>query len=186
MTSQNYMRISVAGDTNSGKTSFITRYLYGTFAPNYVATTDTKYYKQCKNVNILEYININWRTYAFLNWTKYSRGVIIVYDIHNEDSYHNVNNWIREAKRYGGEHIPIIICGTKSDISDGEIYKYEYEDDKIKTFIVSAKTGETVNEAFSYLLDQINKQDIERTKQQPKDINISQPIDTQKNLCVLM
>ena len=166
------------GDTASGKTSIIVKYIHNIFTENYISTSCTKLYKHGEYLNIHEYIDV--RDHA-IN-CKNVHGVMIVYDIHNQESYHNINNWINECYRYYPSHIPIIVCGTKSDLSGGEIYKYENEEgDKMKTFIVSAKTGKSINDAFTFLLDQINKQYIvARIKQHEEDT------DKNKKWCVLM
>lgn len=42
--------------------------------------------------------------------------VILCYDITKLESFHNTNRWFDEVKRFAGEDILIVICGTKLDL----------------------------------------------------------------------
>jgi GTPase SAR1 family protein len=146
--SSHFTKIVVVGDKNTGKTSFITKYLYNIFLEDYVETSATEVYCQGCYLKIIDFIpdsngmEVNWG-YGGCD------GVIIVYDVHNQDSYDNIDNWINNARRCTKS--PIIICGTMSDMPGGKIY----HNDEIPTFIVSAKTGASINTAGEYLLKQI-------------------------------
>ena len=40
---------------------------------------------------------------------------MIVYDITNKKSFDAVDMWLREVSKYGGEALPVVIVGNKSD-----------------------------------------------------------------------
>jgi len=184
---QNCTNIVVVGGVASGKTSVITKYLYNIFNENYVTTRDIKLYTHGKYLRMWEYVYV--QHHCIWNWGRYAHGAIIVYDMHNIDSYNQIEDWINEARRFTNE--PIIICGTKSDIPGGKIYKH----DTITTFIVSAKTGENISDAVDYLLRQIKERNIAKYKEQAQKLkdyqeqqeeNISQPGKKSTKGCALM
>ena len=47
-----------------------------------------------------------------------AHGIIIVYDITDEDSYNNVKQWLNEIDRYANEKVDKLLVGNKADLSD--------------------------------------------------------------------
>lgn len=139
-----YTKFVVIGDTKTGKTSFITKYLYNMFSEAYIKTPRTDVYCKGCQLRITEFIPS--RNGTIINWSYGGCDlVIIVYDVHNSESYNNIDNWRNEAKRF--TNAPIIVCGTHSDIAGGKFYRSE----EVPTFIVSAKTGDNIGQIEKYL-----------------------------------
>lgn len=93
-------------------------------------------------------------------------GILLCYDITDPTTAENVKDWLIEVEKYAPVDIPIVLCGTKSDLQDDagqsenlllttEIISdilASYPEVKHKCH-TSAKTGEGVEEAFLKLLD---------------------------------
>ena len=47
-----------------------------------------------------------------------AHGIIIVYDITDEDSYNNVKQWLNEIDRYASEKVDKLLVGNKADLTD--------------------------------------------------------------------
>jgi Ras-related protein Rab-1A len=44
-----------------------------------------------------------------------------VYDVTNQDSFNNVEQWIREVDRYAAEDIEKVLIGNKNDLIDKKV-----------------------------------------------------------------
>ncbi|KAJ5077380.1 ras family-domain-containing protein [Anaeramoeba ignava] len=171
----------IIGDTSVGKTSILTRYChtFGTSSPN---TTIGAFFKVKK-------IQINGKIITLQIWDTagqerfrsltpvYYRGtygIVLVYDITNEKSFQNIENWIKEAKKYADENVQMILIGNKSDLEE----KRKVSKEKGKQFAdnldipfyeVSAKDNTNIDEAFLELTRNILENIDENNQLQPKN-----------------
>ena len=108
-----------------------------------------------------------------------AEGIMIVFDLTNKESFKNIENWINEVTKYTGNNIIIICLGNKSDLKSC-ISKNMIEDVKkklkISFFDVSAKTGDGVENAFQYIIEQLIKKSIQKKK-----VNGSMSLMSSKN-----
>lgn len=97
-----------------------------------------------------------------------SEGVMIVYDITDDESYNKLDFWLQEARQSAREGAVIMVVGNKRDerhkrqVDSSDVLKW-VKDSKIEGTIreqsvvmnaeVSAKSGEGVEEAFAMLVD---------------------------------
>merc|ERR1712190_187477 len=93
----------------------------------------------------------------FMNITRsYYRGaqrIIIVYDITDSESFHNIKQWLFEIDRYAANDVSILIIGNKSDLAEKrEVSKdaaEEFANDLgIEYIETSAKNADNIEEAF--------------------------------------
>merc|ERR1712129_13044 len=80
-------------------------------------------------------------------------GILLVYDITDEQSFLNIRNWIRNIEQHASDSVQKIHIGNKCDMSDDRIITkdrgQELADEYgIKFFETSAKTDQNVKEAF--------------------------------------
>ncbi|CAG2175166.1 unnamed protein product [Oppiella nova] len=87
-------------------------------------------------------------------------GVMLVYDVTNDKSFANINNWIRDIEEHASSDVETMILGNKSDVNDrrqvsretGQQLATEYG---IKFMETSAKASVNVEEAFFALAKDI-------------------------------
>lgn len=96
-----------------------------------------------------------------------SKGVILVYDITNPDSYANCKNWLTECFTHTGEPVPVVLVANKVDLrnsnekalkpDDGHELAKEIDKEigrrgyKCRYIETSAVTGYNVAEPFEHL-----------------------------------
>ena len=166
-------QILIIGDSSVGKTSLIARYTNGTFKEEYLATVGLDYYSKeevidNKTINIKLWDTAGQERYKSLtqSYFKNAEGVLLTYDVTNNESFDNLRDWITSIKKnMEGRNIfiPVIIIGNKIDMEESrEINKEDAEkfakENNYKYFETSAKTGEGVDNAIRELIIQILKQ----------------------------
>ena len=85
-------------------------------------------------------------------------GVVIVYDITDENSFENIANYLRELKFFIPPDAEILLMGNKCDLAKEGERRIEFktadaycEKMGLSVFEVSAKTGKNITEAFTEL-----------------------------------
>ncbi|KAJ5070773.1 small rab-related gtpase [Anaeramoeba ignava] len=116
-------KIVLVGDTGVGKTSLLSRYTDGKFSDSYVSTIGVDF--RTKTIG-LDGKNMKLQIWdlagseRFINVTRvYYRGasgVILLYDIANQNSFDNLKFWIQEIQEKAEDEVNIILVGTKSDL----------------------------------------------------------------------
>lgn len=139
---------------------------------------------------------------------KKCKGVILVYDVTDYDSFTNVNSWINSITQNTGPNIQYIILGNKIDLHDKKVSKEDAANLKAKygvdVYEVSAKTGENVDNSIMKLvvniieknglidnINNINKLDKQATEIIPVNKNESVKLSyndkkTKNNSCCYM
>ncbi len=178
------VQLLVIGDSSVGKTSLITRYTNGIFKEEYLATVGLDYYSKTEEIDNQKIQIKLWDTagqerYKALtqNYFRSAEGVLLAFDVTNEESFKNLKEWISSIKvnmESKNIFLPLIIIGNKIDKDDREIEKEEAEkfasENNYKYFETSAKTGEGVDEAIRELVklvlnqNQVDEQKIEARK----------------------
>ena len=160
-------KIMVLGESKVGKTSLIKRYTKDQFGGVYLTTVGMDFQDKIIEIEDKKVRLQVWDTAGqerFRNVTKSyfqsSRGLLVVYDITDKESFEKINFWIENIKNNAPENVKLILVGNKCDlanerkvtIEDGENKARNYN---IKFFESSAKDGTNVNELFFYLANEI-------------------------------
>jgi ADP-ribosylation factor-like protein 5A len=135
-----------------------------------------------------------WKTYAQM-----AQGVIFVFDIANRERLEEAVNWFWKVAEWLTKGIPIIFCANKIDLKESgkknecmdlqeiiqkfKLDKFSQEAHRqhsFRIFEISAKTGENVNKAMSWLINQIRKK---RKRPELREVYIIPP-DSKERLNV--
>jgi len=89
-------------------------------------------------------------------------GILLVYDVTDEQSFQNIRNWIRNIEQHAADNVDKILIGNKCDMENaklvtkaqGQALADEYS---IKFFETSAKNNINVTEAFTSIATDIKK-----------------------------
>ncbi|KAF2351964.1 Small GTP-binding protein domain [Trinorchestia longiramus] len=153
-------KVVLLGEGCVGKTSLVLRYVEDKFNEKHISTIQASF--------LMKKISIDGKRLQLSIWDtagqerfhalgpiyyRDSQGAILVYDITDMDSYHKVQDWVRELRRMQGETIVLAIAGNKSDLSAHRVVdcttaeQYAEEVGAIH-FETSARLNEGVEELF--------------------------------------
>ena len=165
------VHIATLGVSTVGKTSLIFRYMDNTFTLNYLITVgiDSRFKRMKINDEEIKVIiadTAGQERYKAItsNYTKKANGILLIYDITNQDSFEEIKNWAQKLKDESGNLKPIVIIGNKNDLEDERVVcpdegeqLAETLGEDINFYETSCKTGENVEEAINNLIKQVYK-----------------------------
>ena len=161
------IKLLIIGDSNVGKTNFIFRFIENKFMQNYMATTGIDLKTSIielngKKIRIQLWDTAGQEKYRSITKNLFLKvqGFIVIYDITNENSFINIQTWIKLIREECGNHIPVIIVGNKNDlesqrvISKTEAISYAKEE-KTEYIEASPKTGENIKNAIIIIAEKV-------------------------------
>lgn len=91
-----------------------------------------------------------------------AHGIIVVYDVTDQESYANVKQWLQEIDRYASENVNKLLVGNKSDLTTKKVVDNttakEFADSLGIPFLeTSAKNATNVEQAFMTMAAEIKK-----------------------------
>lgn len=89
-----------------------------------------------------------------------AHGIIVVYDVTDQDTFTNVKQWLNEIDRYACEGVNKLLVGNKSDLTQKKVVEYtvakDFADQLTIPFLeTSAKSSTNVEQAFLTMAKQI-------------------------------
>ncbi|XP_066259515.1 ras-related protein Rab-28-like [Euwallacea similis] len=183
---ERHLKLVVLGEQNVGKTNLVKKYCHDEFSRIYVPTIGADFYVKrislARNKNIIvritdvsgsECTGHMLGTYLFK-----ANIVILLYDLTNKESFDSLTAWltkIDQILRYSDDenrHVSIVIVGNKCDLEHKKMIrpdeaKHFAHENKLYSYVMSAKTGENVNFSFAdmvarYLNLRLNSLDMDK------------------------
>lgn len=161
-------KIVVLGEANVGKTSIINSYLYCKFDKNQQSTIGINQYNNIELDDFNATISI-WDTAGDERYRaiipfyfRDSQGVVLVFDLTNEESFEKISYWIELYNEHSSTSIKanFILIGNKKDLVQDRCVSSEAAHEfalfnQIEYFETSALTGENIEESFYELVSEI-------------------------------
>ena len=169
------IKIIIVGDSGTGKTSLVNRYIYNKFAETYSATIGSQFsYKIYKKDDVIYRIQF-WdiagqdknpeTTGIFCQNTK---GIVLCCEMNVIETRNDTIKWKESIERnINIEKLPIILVENKCDLLGDDESKYNQDFEQLnifgennnldKCFRTSALNGFNVEASFNYLIDEIIK-----------------------------
>ena len=171
---KNELKIIVVGNSGTGKTSFVNKWIKDTFDENYKATIVSEF-----SYKIIEYKD---KSYKIQLWdlagmdqnicitkifSKDSHGCIVLSDITDEKTLNECIKWKNtvdeNTKFLDGTNIPSILIRNKVDLLENEDNNDDEEQMKefceknsfLGSYKTSAKMGTNIDEAMNFLIHDI-------------------------------
>ncbi len=163
------LKIVLIGDSGVGKTNLLSRFTKNSFDENTRNTIGVDFSSFDMDVNGKKVKTQFWDTagqekYRAIATAYYknAHGAIIVYDVTRQETFKNVEKWLKELRENGESSMRIIVIGNKSDLDEHRQVSSE-EGTKFSQAMglffleTSAKTNpeEGVNKAFRILVEEV-------------------------------
>jgi len=175
-TTKNDIKIIVVGNSGTGKTSFVNKWIKDTFDESYKATIVSEFsfkvidYKdKSYKIQLWDLAGMDQNICITKIFSKDSHGCIVVSDITNEKTLPECVKWkntVDETTKFiDDSNIPAILIRNKVDLLE-EKNDNEYDDENmikefceknkfLRCFKTSAKTGTNIEEAMNFLISNI-------------------------------
>ena len=171
---KNELKIIVVGNSGTGKTSFVNKWIKGTFDENYKATIVSEFsykifdYKdKSYKIQLWDLAGMDQNICITKIFSKDSHGCIVLSDINDKSTLDISVKWkntVDETARFlDGTNIPSILIRNKIDLLENEDNNDDEEQMKefceknkfLRCFKTSAKTGTNIDEAMNFLISTI-------------------------------
>jgi small GTP-binding protein len=170
---RNDIKIVVLGDSYSGKSSFVIRYVTGKFESYYVVSVCNEYYQK-KGVNFngikydLEFTIRAGKSEYQEDITKTCEEVdifLMFYDVSSKQSFDNLKTTYGEIRNhmfnFKDSISNVIFIGNKSDIKEKKVtvenVKEYLQNDKVSVFEISVKNNTNITKVFNKILEVFDK-----------------------------
>ena len=168
------LKIIIVGDSGTGKTSFVNKYILNRFADTYQATIATQFSSKILEINGITYRLQFWdiagqdRSVTTTNiFCKNTNGVVLCCEINDKNTLNNTVIWKNSIEQnIDVTNVPMIIIQNKCDLLGSEL-EYNKGIEELKEFTerngikncfrTSAMTGFGIQESMEYLIQEIIK-----------------------------
>ncbi|KAG6514134.1 hypothetical protein ZIOFF_024474 [Zingiber officinale] len=200
-------KLLLIGDSGVGKSCLLLRFADDSYLESYISTIGVDFKirtveqdgKTIKlQIHRLVEITSLWDTagqerFRTITSSYYrgAHGIIVVYDVTDQESFNNVKTWLNEIDRYASDNVNKLLVGNKNDLTAKRAVSYEtakaFADEIGIPFMeTSAKDATNVEQAFMAMTAAIKN----RMANQPASNNArpptvqirGQPV-TQKSTC---
>ena len=173
-------KIILIGDSAVGKTSLINRFMGLEYEENLNCTISADF--KLKSLSIDSSTGVELTVWDTCGQEKYrsmtrqyfkdAHGIILVFDVNNENSFRGLNIWLNEIKsNCNNSNVSIALVGNKIDLNDRTISNEEGKEFAQKNGLLyvetSSKNGININTPFELLSNDI----IQKIKQNQNGYN---------------
>ena len=160
-------KIIIIGNSSTGKTKLIERYITNNFDENSQPTLGFETHNKEFQIEQDKITAQIWDTAGqekfgslTASYYKNAKGAFVVYDITDKASFEKVEQLVVNIKNGSDKNIYIMLVGNKKDLEDGRVITKEEGENlaqklKLGFCEVSAKTGEGIENAFQNLINEV-------------------------------
>uniref|UniRef100_A0A3B5M9P7 ZRAB1B, member RAS oncogene family a n=1 Tax=Xiphophorus couchianus TaxID=32473 RepID=A0A3B5M9P7_9TELE len=162
-------KLLLIGDSGVGKSCLLLRFADDTYTESYISTIGVDFKIRTidmdgKTVKLQIWDTAGQERFRTITSSYYrgAHGIIIVYDVTEQESFNNVKQWLDEIDRYACENVSRLLVGNKSDLVSKKVVDAATAQDlasslKIPFLETSAKSTDNVEKAFLTMAAKIHK-----------------------------
>ncbi|XP_030854540.1 ras-related protein ORAB-1 isoform X3 [Strongylocentrotus purpuratus] len=155
------------GDSDVGKSRLLLRFADDTYTESYISTIGVDFKIRTieldgKVIKLQIWDTAGQERFRTITSSYYrgAHGIIVVYDVTDQESFNNVKQWLQEIDRYASENVNKLLVGNKCDLTTKKVVDYttakEYADQLEIPFLeTSAKNATNVEQAFMTMAAEI-------------------------------
>ncbi|KAM0030590.1 putative small GTP-binding protein [Helianthus debilis subsp. tardiflorus] len=175
-------KLLLIGDSGVGKSCLLLRFADDSYLDSYISTIGVDFKirtveQDAKVIKLQIWDTAGQERFRTITSSYYrgAHGIIVVYDVTDQESFNNVKQWLSEIDRYASENVNKILVGNKCDLVANKVVSTEtakaFADEIGIPFLeTSAKDATNVEQAFMAMTASIK----DRMASQP-NLNTSKP-----------
>jgi len=160
-------KLLLIGDSGVGKSCLLLRFADDTYTESYISTIGVDFKIRTieldgKTIKLQIWDTAGQERFRTITSSYYrgAHGIIVVYDVTDQESFNNVKQWLQEIDRYACETVNKLLVGNKCDLTTKKVVDYttakEYADTLGIPFLeTSAKNATNVETAFMTMAAEI-------------------------------
>ncbi|KAL6743337.1 hypothetical protein Aduo_016384 [Ancylostoma duodenale] len=166
-TSDYLFKLLLIGDSGVGKSCLLLRFADDTYTESYISTIGVDFKIRTieldgKTIKLQIWDTAGQERFRTITSSYYrgAHGIIVVYDITDQESFNNVKQWLQEIDRYACENVNKLLVGNKCDLTAKRAVETQaakdYADQLGIPFLeTSAKSSTNVEQAFLTMASEI-------------------------------
>jgi len=197
-TSDYLFKLLLIGDSGVGKSCLLLRFADDTYTESYISTIGVDFKIRTieldgKTIKLQIWDTAGQERFRTITSSYYrgAHGIIVVYDVTDNESFNNVKQWLHEIDRYACENVNKLLVGNKSDLTVKRVVSTEQgkefaESLGIEFLETSAKTSTNVEQAFLTMASQIKaRMKTQPSAGQPNKVNLNRtkPVNEKSGCC---
>ena len=154
-------KLLLIGDSGVGKSCLLLRFADDTYTESYISTIGVDFKIRTieldgKTIKLQVWDTAGQERFRTITSSYYrgAHGIIVVFDVTDQESFNNVKQWLQEIDRYACENVDKLLVGNKCDLTDKKVVGYTsakaYADQLGISFLeTSAKNATNVEQVFT-------------------------------------
>ncbi|KAH7862865.1 hypothetical protein Vadar_010456 [Vaccinium darrowii] len=160
-------KLLLIGDSGVGKSCLLLRFADDSYLESYISTIGVDFKirtveQDGKTIKLQIWDTAGQERFRTITSSYYrgAHGIIVVYDVTDQESFNNVKQWLNEIDRYASESVNKLLVGNKCDLTSQKVVSSEsakaFADELGIPFMeTSAKDSTNVEQAFMAMAAEI-------------------------------
>jgi len=181
------IKLLLIGDSGVGKSCLLLRFSDDSFTTSFITTIGIDFKIKTitldgKRIKLQIWDTAGQERFRTITTAYYrgAMGILLVYDVTDEQSFQNIRNWIRNIEQHAADNVNKVLIGNKADMLSEKVVETERgqqlaDEYGIKFFETSAKSNQNVVESFTSIATEIKKRLMDpenNDKPSPKPIDL--------------
>merc|ERR1712115_150252 len=161
------IKLLLIGDSGVGKSCLLLRFSDDSFTQSFITTIGIDFKIKTidldgKRIKLQIWDTAGQERFRTITTAYYrgAMGILLVYDVTDEQSFQNIRNWIRNIEQHAADNVNRVLIGNKCDMISEKVVETARGQDladeySIRFFEASAKTNINVKEAFESIASDI-------------------------------
>mmetsp|Transcript_15475 Transcript_15475/g.30564 ORF Transcript_15475/g.30564 Transcript_15475/m.30564 type:complete len:214 (-) Transcript_15475:126-767(-) len=154
------IKLLLIGDSGVGKSCLLLRFSDDSFTTSFITTIGIDFKirtieQEGKKLKLQIWDTAGQERFRTITTAYYrgAMGILLVYDVTDEQSFNNIRNWIRQIQQHAADNVNKILIGNKCDMLEKKVIETARgqalaDEFGIKFFETSAKNNHNVEKAF--------------------------------------
>jgi len=163
------IKLLLIGDSGVGKSCLLLRFSDDSFTTSFITTIGIDFKirtieQEGKRLKLQIWDTAGQERFRTITTAYYrgAMGILLVYDVTDEQSFNNIRNWIRQIQQHAADNVDKILIGNKCDMMDKKVVDTARgqalaDEFGIKFFETSAKNNINVEKAFFEIARDVTK-----------------------------